>query len=204
MEKMKSIIRNFWARNPAGRSVLGLDGLSRSGKTTLSQRIADYLCDQGIPYQLFHIDDFIVERERRYGTELEAWREYYFLQWETEELAEQFFSKLKSESEIRLDFYDSNSDCRICKKVGIPQAGIILIEGVFLQRPEWRHYLDGVFYVDCPKQQRYERESPEAKQNIEKLADRYWKAELYYEETIAPKERADWVIQNGQETGGET
>lgn len=201
---MKSIIRNFWAKDPTGRSVIGFDGLSRSGKTYLSNRIADYLYDQGIPCYLFHIDDFIVERERRYGTGLEEWREYYFLQWETEELAEQFFSKLKSESEIRLAPYDNGSDFRNCKKVEIPKAGIILVEGVFLQRPEWRPYFDGVFYVDCPKQQRYERESPEAKRNIEKLANRYWKAELYYEETIAPKERADWVIQNGQETGETT
>lgn len=204
MEKVKKALDEVWAKQPGGRTVIAIDGLSRSGKTTLSNRIAEYLSVQNIPYKLFHIDDLIVERMRRYGTGHDEWQEYYFLQWEIETLQEQFFGKLKTETEISLAFYDSGLDSHVSKKIRLPAAGIVLIEGVFLQRPEWRRYFDAAFYLDCPKDQRFERESEAAKRNSRKFPDRYWKAEQYYEETVRPKERADWVIQSGREIGETT
>ncbi|MGO1058847.1 kinase [Planococcus sp. FY231025] len=204
MEKVKAALDEIWARQPESRTIIAIDGLSRSGKTTLSDRMAEYLSVQNVPYKLFHIDDLIVERKRRYGTGRAEWQEYYFMQWEIETLQEQFLGKLKTETEISLAFYNAGSDSHVSKKIRLPATGIVLIEGVFLQRPEWRPNFDAVFYLDCPKEQRFERESEAAKRNSRKLADRYWAAEQYYEETVRPKERADWVIQSGREIGETT
>lgn len=204
MEQLQAMIQRFWDEQPEERLILGIDGLSRSGKTTCSRQAEDYLIAQGIPYCLFHLDDLIVEKKRRYGTGLEDWQEYYFKQWEIDALTEKLFSKLKKSDEVLLGFYEPDKDHRISKRIQLPKKGIILIEGVFLQRSEWRPHMDKVVYIDCPRKQRFERESPATKREMEKFIHRYWKAEMYYEKTVMPKMHADLTFETGVREIGET
>ena len=46
------------------------------------------------------------------------------------------------------------------EKVQIPIVGVIVIEGVFLQRKEWRDFFHYMVYLDCPRETRFLRESP--------------------------------------------
>lgn len=204
MEQFQKIIQKFWNESSDDRLVLGIDGLSRSGKSTLSLQSVKYLSEQGIPYCLFHLDDLIVEKKWRYGTGLDEWQEYYFRQWEIAALAESFFKRLKEADALCLAIYEPAADKRIGKQMRLPEKGIILIEGVFLQRPEWRPYFDKVVYVDCPRKQRFERESPKTKSDVEKFINRYWKAEIYYEETVMPVMHADITLYAGNREIGET
>lgn len=50
----------------SGRAILGIDGFSRTGKTKLSKELEAHLREQGLAVLVFHIDDFIVEKKRRY------------------------------------------------------------------------------------------------------------------------------------------
>ena len=179
------------------RFILGLDGLSRSGKTTLSKKLCEILKERNIPHLVLHIDDHIVEREKRYHTENEEWIEYYQLQWDVEWLTHQLFEKLKVSNELILPFYDSTTDTSILRTIQLPVHGVIVIEGVFLQRKEWRIFFDKIVYLDCPRSKRFLRESEEAQENISKFTKRYWKAEDFYLSTVRPKEHADMVIKEG-------
>jgi uridine kinase len=76
------------------RIVLGIDGLSRSGKTTLTKKVVQHLQEKYISVCLFHIDDYIVERKERYNTGYEEWYEYYNLQWDVKWLKDNLFIKL--------------------------------------------------------------------------------------------------------------
>ena len=91
---MEELITQITERLPAidsgGRLVVGIDGLSRSGKTTLTAKLMAHYEKENIPAISFHLDDLIVERGRRYGTGEEEWYEYYQLQWETAWLREHF------------------------------------------------------------------------------------------------------------------
>ena len=49
------------------RFILGVDGLSRSGKTTFVNKLSHMLQEKNIPICVFHMDDYIVERNKRYG-----------------------------------------------------------------------------------------------------------------------------------------
>ncbi len=176
--------------------VLGIDGLSRSGKTTFAKKIEHHLQEKNISVCIFHIDDYIVERKRRYNTNFEEWYEYYHLQWDAELLKHNLFKELKVSKELHLKNYDYNSDTQKLQVVTIPDTCFIIIEGVFLQRREWRRFYDYMIYLDCPKIKRFKRESDETQKNIEKFEKRYWRAEDYYMEIVSPKEQADLVIQN--------
>lgn len=84
------------------RHILGLDGLSRSGKTTLTNKLKDALRRRNIEVLVFHLDDYIVERSKRYNTGHNEWFEYYFLQWDIESLHHNLFKKLRDNKTISL------------------------------------------------------------------------------------------------------
>nr|WP_208752067.1 kinase [Bacillus cereus] len=185
---------NIMKKHKENRFILGIDGLSRSGKTTFVTNLNENMKQESIPFHIFHIDDLIVERNKRYHTGYEEWYEYYYLQWDIEWLRQKFFQKLQNETKLKLPFYYDDTDTCEMKKVQIPIVGVIVIEGVFLQRKEWRDFFHYMVYLDCPRETRFLRESRKTQKNLSKFENRYWKAEDYYLETELPKDRADLVI----------
>ncbi|MCU4992042.1 kinase [Bacillus cereus] len=185
---------NIMKKHKENRFILGIDGLSRSGKTTFVTNLKENMKQESIPFHIFHIDDHIVERNKRYHTGYEEWYEYYYLQWDIEWIRQKFFQKLQYETKLKLQFYYDDTDTCEMKKVQIPIVGVIIIEGVFLQRKEWRDFFHYMVYLDCPRETRFLRESPETQKNLSKFENRYWKAEDYYLETESPKDRADLII----------
>lgn len=178
------------------RFILGIDGLSRSGKTTLVKKLEENMKRNGISFHIFHIDDHITKRNERYNTGFEEWYEYYNLQWDIDWLQRNFFWKLQSDIQVQLPFYHDETDICEMKEIQLPLVGVIIIEGVFLQRKEWRDFFHYMVYLDCSRETRFLRESPETQRNLSKFQSRYWKAEEHYLEAELPRDRADLVIQN--------
>ena len=75
--------------------LVGIDGLGGSGKSTfvksLEQELTTTTTCQVITA---HLDDYIVERYKRYETGREEWIEYYALQWDVERLTNDLFKPL--------------------------------------------------------------------------------------------------------------
>lgn len=98
---------------------------------------------------------------------------------------------------LELDVYDSQTDSLTSSTMRVASDGILLIEGVFLQRKEWRDFFDIVLYIDCPRRTRFERVTSRGnhdiqdRERIELYKRRYWAAEDYYLETEKPLQRAD-------------
>lgn len=180
----------------AERFIIGIDGLSRSGKTTIGNFLYSHYVEKGVPVVLLHLDDYIVERKRRYETGIESWREYYELQWDVEQLAEDLLAPLKTASKLSMEVYDETSDQHRAESIYLPENSLIIIEGVFLQRKEWRAYFDFLCYVDSPREKRFGRENTETQKQWKKFEQRYWKAEDYYLKEIHPEVSADYLISN--------
>ena len=191
---MKELL-DLVSQNKSDRWILGIDGLSRSGKTTCVKQLEAELKQKGISFHIFHIDDHIVERNKRYDTGYEEWYEYYQLQWDVKWLQKHLFQKLKMENQLNIPFYNDQTDTCETREIIIPNPCTIIIEGVFLQRKEWREYFDYMVYLNCPREQRFLRESEETKRNRAKFERRYWKAEEFYLETEIPKQKADLIIE---------
>ncbi|WP_077625137.1 kinase [Sediminibacillus massiliensis] len=175
------------------RYIIGVDGLSRSGKTSFVTQLEQ--CLYKVPVITFHLDDYIVEKKNRYYTEYDEWYEYYYLQWDVETLRMQLFEKLKSEDDLHLPAYHADLDTLICQSVKIPESCYIIIEGVFLQRREWKGFYDYLVYIDCPRDKRFNRETAATRKNMQKFINRYWKAEDHYLQSINPIQHADMIIQ---------
>ena len=195
-DKILNITNKIPKLEQGQRIILGIDGLSRSGKTTLTKKLVKHLQDKNIQVCLFHIDDYIVEKKKRYNTGYEEWYEYYNLQWDVRSLKENLFQQLKQSKELRLLTYNYGSDTQRFEITEIPNTCVIIIEGVFLQRKDWRNFYDIIIYLESSREMRFNRESEATQSNIEKLQNRYWKAEDYYLEVETPLSQATLVIQN--------
>ena len=149
-ELINEILTKFHKRTNKNRSyIVGIDGLSGAGKTTLVNKLESELKNK-CNVIVIHIDDHIVERNKRYHTGYEEWYEYYYLQWDIEKLTEELFTKINcNNTKLNLPFYDNSIDKNINKTISITPDSIILIEGIFLQRKEWNTYYDFTVFIDC-------------------------------------------------------
>ena len=176
--------------------VVAIDGLSGGGKTTLVNELKKTL-DSIV---IIHIDDHIVEKSKRYDTGQEQWFEYYQLQWDTEFLRERLFQKIHQNiSSLYLPFYQKNEDTHINKTINLSTHDIVIIEGVFLLREEWKSFYDYIIFLDCPKEVRYKRVLQRdhyigsLEERLKKYNTRYWVAEEYYIKTQNPFKLAHFI-----------
>ena len=176
--------------------VVAIDGLSGAGKTTLVSRLSEEPT-----ILVLHIDDYIVERDRRYETGQPEPTEYYALQWDVSRLERELFRPLaEGVTELVLPRYDYERDVIVEEVIDVSSAHTVVVEGIFLQRPEWRPYFDYVIYLDCPREVRYERvlnrdtNLGDPEKRLAKYKRRYWPGEDFYLQLVDPKRGANVVL----------
>ena len=192
MEHLKELNRPY---------IIGIDGLSGAGKTTITETITKELTYGAQKVLVIHIDDLIEEQEKRYNTGHPEWYEYYWLQWDVQGIKEKLFEAVHEKLDhLRLKFYDKENDRCYMENINIEQCNVILIEGVFLQRKEWKDFFDYMIYLDCPKNVRSKRVLQRdayignMSERLKKYEQRYWAAEDYYFDEANPIQSADIVI----------
>lgn len=204
------LLKNYLAINTKNRPfIVAIDGLSGAGKTTLTKEIKRELNNQNVEVSIFHIDDHIVESSERYKTGYEEWYEYYYLQWDIELLKKRLFEKLHNDfNNIRLPFYNNSADRNVMKQISVESDCIVLIEGIFLQRKEWKEFFDLTIFIECPSELRYDRALNrdlyigDYQERLAKYKRRYWPGEDHYLTTENPVVNADIVFNPNNFNGG--
>jgi uridine kinase len=119
------------------RVVVAIDGPDGAGKTTLADELAGRL---SIPTVRTSIDGFHQARELRYQRgELSA-PGYYLDSFDYPTLLDECLQPfLRGASRLRTVAYDHRGDfARSVDEVTVPAAAVLVIDGVFLLRPELR------------------------------------------------------------------
>lgn len=181
--------------------IVGIDGLGGAGKSTLSESLAAALAAQGRPVTLLHIDDFIHQRAVRYRDDVPAWRCYYELQWNYAPLLA-LIAACRREGMYsgNVSLYEKETDTYRTQPVDIPAGSIVIVEGVFLQRPALAGLFDYMIYLDIPEEIRLQRVLlrdgyiGDREAIMEKYEQRYFPAERHYVESCRPAETADVVM----------
>lgn len=182
-------------------SIIGIDGLGGAGKSTISEKLCQKLEDNNYHPILLHIDDFIHVREVRYNSAYPDWQCYYELQWRFD----YFFDVIKEiksgkKDYIDIELYGKDNDTYIHQRFDINSNSLVIIEGVFLQRREFKHIFDYMVYIDIPEKVRLDRVLKrdtyigDEKQIVDKYKNRYFQAEHKYVEEYQPQNNADLVI----------
>ncbi|MCL1702958.1 kinase [Lysinibacillus sp. Bpr_S20] len=200
-ELKSDIIKQFKVRSSTERPfIVAIDGLGGAGKSTVANKLAEEL--QSIcAVALIHIDNHIVERSKRYDTGYDEWYEYYYLQWDIEFIKNNMLLPLHNNKlQLLLPFYNQSADTLSDRIIKLDSNSILLIEGIFLLRHEWRNFYDYRLFIDLPRKNREDRVlrrdayigNYEAR--LSKYKRRYWPTEDYYLEKENPLACADIVI----------
>ncbi|MGF3103030.1 hypothetical protein [Rossellomorea sp. DUT-2] len=113
----------------------------------------------------------------------------------------ELFKKLHSNINLlTLPFYNNSTYTMFDKKVTVPPSEIVILEGVFLQRKEWRSYFDFMIFLNCTQELRFKRVLGrdvylgDYQVRLEKYKRRYWLAEDFYLNEEKPIDNADFIF----------
>ena len=176
-----SVIRVF--RNVA---LVAIEGPSGAGKTTLARALAE----AGDQTTVISGDDFYrpaSDEERRSWSAAEGSRKYF--DWERLEL--EVLGPLSRTGRCRYQRYDWTTG-NLIAPVQLPNAHVVLIEGVYTFRPELRRYYDFSIMVSTPQAERLRRWKQRGDSD-EQISRWHASEELYFESTH-PEEAAEMVI----------
>ena len=185
-------------------TLIGIDGLGGSGKSMYAYKLQRQLEGSVI----LHLDDFVHKKKVRYNKNYEEWYCYYHLQWRYDYLIQKLLLPLKSGLDVNetIEVYNRETDSYTLRKIEIPVGTTVIIEGVFLQRPELRPYFESVIYLELDKETRLKRISDrdiymgDKKEIALKYEQRYFPAEEKYIEQCNPLALAD-IVENEVKEG---
>jgi uridine kinase len=101
---------------------------------------------------------------------------------------------------IRYGHFDAKTES-ISETIEIQNAGILIIEGVGLFRPELMKYFTFKIWMDCPIEEAIARGKKRDREEYGNPQDELWEGiwrenDMQYYETYKPKEAADVIIAN--------
>jgi uridine kinase len=203
LEQLTDLICQLPAERPQR---VAIDGVDCAGKTTLADELAARLAARGRPVIRATLDGFHRPRADRHRRGPESPEGYYRDSFDYDALRAALLLPLGPGGDrcYRLAVFDFQADAPVDAPLQqAPENAILLLDGVFLLRPElnddwdFRVFLDIDF--DVALQRAVERDqklfgSPEAVQA------RYWRryipAQMTYLQTVQPRQLADVVVEN--------
>ena len=155
--------------------IVGIDGCSGAGKTTLARWLHDHLDNATI----IHKDDFYSTQNKETMATYDP-EQGYFRYFDLDRLEEQVFIPLSKGAPFEYQVYDwSTGQLGVTKSVA-PNRGII-VDGCYATRPELRSYYDLCIWVETSADTRLKRQAARNENRPEWRA-RWTAAENYYME----------------------
>ena len=185
---------------------VAIDGVDASGKTTLADELAPLLIAWGRPVIRASVDGFQRPRAERYRRGPDSPEGYYHDSFDYAALRERLLLPLGpgGSRRIRRAVFDLASDRPLPPHEETAQDGaILLLDGVFLLRPELYDLWDYRVFVDAPFAVTLARAAKRdlalfgsAEAVIARYQRRYIPGQRLYLREARPRDRADVVIEN--------
>jgi uridine kinase len=185
---------------------VAIDGRSAAGKTTLANELATILVNQGHDVIRVSVDDFRAPSHVRYARGLESPEGYYLDSCDLELLRTRLLEVLGpggNRSYVK-GSSDREADVALPLETHLaPEKSIVLIDGVFLFRPELNAYWDYRIFIDVAIDETLRRAQARdvawmdsRKDVLTRYQRRYVPGEDMYIEAVNPLALADIVIEN--------
>lgn len=187
---------------PAGRALVALDGFDGVGKTHLADELANLVVQRGgRPLVRVSIDGFHRTRaERRAaGPGPDG---FYRGSYRYDTFRAVVVDALRAGRPITPAVWDVDRDTAVdVPQVEVPPDGVVLVDGVFLQRPEIADVWDAVVWVDAPLSVTVPRGNArlEGEHDPDPEADsnrRYVGGQRLYLSEVDPQSMATWCFDN--------
>lgn len=185
---------------------VAIDGVDASGKTTLADELASLLTGRGHPVIRASLDGFHRPRGERYLRGPDSFEGYYHDSFDYPALRECLLLPLGpgGSRRIRRAVFDARVDRPLTADVeDAPEDAILLLDGVFLLRPELFDLWDLRVFVNTPFAVTLARAAQRdlalfgsAEAVITRYQQRYIPGQRLYLREARPRERADIVVEN--------
>lgn len=186
---------------------IGIDGKSAAGKSTVAAGLADVLRRRGRAVVHVSIDDFHppghASRSANDGYSAESYYEegFQYLRFRELVLAP---CAAGGSRDIQPRLWDSFRDEAFSKEVVVmPESGVLVVDGAFIQRPEFDGCWDLTVWLDIDDETMVRRARLRDVKwvgDADEVERRYRRRNIpcheLYERTRTPRERADVVVDN--------
>jgi len=185
---------------------VGVDGISAAGKTTLADELIEPIERRGHPVIRASVDSFHRPRSERYRRGVDSPVGYYLDSFDYDALCTKLLIPLGpgGSRSYRTRVFDSYTDSPIdAPQHNAPENAVLLVDGVFLFRPELNFHWDFRIFVHIDFEEAIRRACERDLSllgSVEAIRDRYYKkyfpGERMYLDSVRPAELADVIVEN--------
>lgn len=189
----------------ADMTLVAVDGVDGAGKTHFADELESRLQERGTRVERASVDGFHNPSEVRYRRGRDSPEGFFRDSYDYEALCELLLEPLRrGDPRFVRAVYDVHDEVPIdSEPESTPHGGVLIVDGIFLHRPELRNYwdysifLDVDFSVSIPRgaQRGYSDPDPSAVSN-----HRYIEGQNLYPRECSPREHATVVIDNNELT----
>lgn len=207
MSGIDEIIRKIRERRasvPDTRSLLvGVSGIDGCGKGYLARQIEAHLGLHGVIAAIVNVDGWLNLPEKRFDPSAPAENFY-----ENAIRFDEFFTKLvvplRDRRSVHLvaDFVEETSSNYRRHTYEVKDVSVVLVEGIFLFKPQYREYFDLTIWIDCSFPTALARAIDRAQEGlspantIAAYDTIYFPAQRIHLAQDQPREHADLVFEN--------
>lgn len=180
LDDLRAAVERLRASQPA---LVGIDGPSGAGTSTLARSLPDVT--------VVEVDDFYRPMDPARRASLDP-QEGYELYFDWQRLQAEVLEPLIVGQPAVYERYDWERDELGSIRIVEP-TGVIVVEGVYVLRPQLRTHFDLTVFVDTPRDERLLRCRARA-ENPDEWIERWMAAEDWYLEHVRPQDAADLVV----------
>ncbi|MGY6499098.1 MAG: uridine kinase [Microcella sp.] len=184
------------AAHRSERLLIAVDGVDGAGKTRFADHWAELLRARGVSVVRASIDGFHRPRAERYARGRDSAEGYYRDSFDHEALRERTVVPFRTgASEVVTAVFDYRADAeRVQRAIVVPQRAVLLVDGVFLHRPELARLWHRSVWLEVPAEVAAARLL--ARDGEGSLAPRYSEGQAIYRREAQPHRTATIVIDN--------
>ena len=207
MRSIEEVVRKILERRantPDTRSLLvGVSGIDGCGKGYLAMQLQAHLALHGVIPAILNVDGWLNLPHKRFNQNAPAVNFY-----ENAIRLEQFFSQLvvplRDRRSIRLEaeFVEETASDYCKHTYDYEDVSVVLVEGIFLFKPQYRKYFDLAIWVDCSFPTALARAIDRAQEGlspantIAAYDTIYFPAQRIHLAQDKPRENADLIFEN--------
>jgi len=191
---------------PAGRVILAVDGVDGAGKTMFADGFAEAFAEDGTAVYRASIDDFHRPRAERYARGRTSPEGFYRDSFDYPTFRRVLVDPFRDGAQtagstgFQLSAFDVTRDAPVdAQWVTAPRDAVLIIDGIFLNRPELRGLWDWSVWLDVPFDVTYARMAERDGCDPDPLAEsnrRYYEGQFLYLRDAQPKTAASVIVDN--------
>ena len=207
MSGIDEVIRIILARRasiPESRSLLvGLSGIDGSGKGFLAGQIEARLAQHAVAAAILNVDGWLNLPEKRFSQSAPA-ENFYENAIRFDEFFSQLVMPLRNGRSVHLeaDFAEETGNQYRKHTYDFKNVGVIVVEGIFLFKPQYRQFFDLAIWIDCSFPTALARAVARAQEGlspantIAAYETIYFPAQTIHLSKDRPRENADLIFEN--------